>query len=355
LRSKSSFIRFNNESNSEELFVLEIPGLGATSFRVEWTKTYHRDEENLGATVNAGFSAVATFREDEPIDVDKTVARFKQSLDVLAVLFRQAVSVHGWTCTADGHTTSTWIACLAPNVTSSAREDRGDYVARPQVFVECANSMAQAYAAADGKIRSLVRHLSLAINPHNELRDGDRFVFMFSAFERVIEHAWKNDTTPHSPSVTTPVLIRHLEQLREAIDARGGEDAAVMSSRIEGLIKVVNSPSIQDKLNSFFRMYPTMEYYSRDLWPISGKVKERGLREVRNALAHGSGSFVSVNVIAVAKWHLEILLERLVFVLLNVAMPEGILPNSFLLKMGARGWYERDWWVPLRSEADQPI
>jgi hypothetical protein len=316
---------------------------------------YHRDKENLGATVNAGFSAVATFPADEPVDVDKAVASFKKSLDVLAVLFRQAVSVHGWTYTADGHATSTWIACLAPNVTSSAREDRGDYVAKPQVFVECANSLAQAYAAAGAKIRSLVRHLSVAINPHNELTDRDHFVFMFSAFERVFEHAWKNDTTPTGPSVTTPVLIRHLEQLRAAIDAGGGEDAAVISSRIEGLMKVVNSPSIQDKLNSFFRVYPTMKHYSSDLWPISGKGKERGLREVRNALAHGSGSFVSVNVIVVAKWHLEILLERLVFVLLNLAIPEGILPNSYLLKMGARGWYDRDWWVPLRSEPDQPI
>lgn len=61
-------------------------------------------------------------------------------------------------------------------------------------------------------------------------------------------------------------------------------------------------------------------FYHADLWPILGSKKQRGLREIRNALAHGRGSFVSVDVIAVAEWHLAILLERLIFVLLGMTV-----------------------------------
>jgi hypothetical protein len=304
--------------------------------------------------VNAGFSAVTSLPPHLPIDTDRTVANFKKSLDTLSVLFRQAVSLHGWTYT-DGETIATWIAPLRPNVTPSAREDRGDFVAKPQVFVECATNLAHSYQNADEKTRSLVRHLSLAINPHNNLRDGDHFLLMFSALERVIESAWKRDKTPNSPALTTSAVIKHLEELRDAVAAKGDVDASVIAARLGRLINVVNRPSIQDKLKAFLRVYPAMDHYCRDLWPILGSEKERGLREIRHALAHGSGSFISLDVIAVAKWHLAILLERMIFVLLAMPLPDGISPRSYLLHLGGKGWYERDWWEPLRSKLNQPI
>lgn len=239
--------------------------------------------------------------------------------------------------------------------TPSAREDRGDFVARPQVFVECATNLAHAYGNADKKIRSLVRQLSVAINPHTNARTADRFLFMFSVLERVVEFAWKRDQTQQNPAVTTHAVIKHLEHLKEAVVAEDGENASEISARLEGLIQVVNRPSVRDKFEAFFRMYPTMPHYCADLWPILGSDKERGLREVRNTLAHGRSSFVSLDVMAVAEWHLSILLERVIFVLLDIVMPDGISPGSFLLRQGGRGWYERGWWDPLRSKPDQSI
>lgn len=354
LRSESNCVLFSNSTNLKELFVLDLPDLGTVSFVMEWVTVYHRDSELPGATVNASFSAVASLPSNGPINTDDMVAKFKRSLDILSVLFRQAVSLHGWTY-ADGQTVSTWINPLEPNVTPSAREHRGDFVEKPQVFVECATNLAHSYGKADEKTRSLVRHLSLAVNPHNNLREGEHFLFMFAALERVIESTWKQDKTSNSPAVTTSALIKHLEQLRDAVAATGSEDASVISARIGGLVNVVNRPSIQDKLNAFFRVYPMMGHYSHDLWPVLGSDKKRGLREVRHALAHGSGSFISVDVVAVAKWHLAILLERAIFVLLGMPLPNGISPSSYLLEMGARGWYERGWWEPLRSKPNQRI
>jgi len=321
---------------------------------VEWVTIYHRDADIPGATVNAGFSAVLDLPPNGPIDIDQIVLKFGNSLDVLSVLFRQAVSVHGWTYT-DGQTVSTWINPLEPNVTPSAREDRGDFVVKPQLFVEYATILAHAYENADEKTRSLVRHISLAVNPHNNLRTTDHFLFMFSAFERVIESAWKRDKAKNSPTVTTHAVIKHLENLKEAVVAEGGDSASEISARLAGLINVVNRPSIQDKFNAFFRLYPTMINYCQDLWPIFGSGTERGLREIRHALAHGSSSFVSLHVVAVAEWHLAILLERVIFVLLGTSLPEGISPGSYLLRIGGKGWYDRDCWEFVRSIPSQPI
>ena len=354
LRKESSFVCFGDKSHSEDLFTLDLPDLGATRFVAEWVTTYHRDAEVPGATVVAGFSAVANLPSEGPIDADKMVAKFKSSLEVLSVLFRQAVTLHGWTYT-DGETVSTWIAPLAPNVTPSAREDRGDFVARPQAFAESATKLVHAYGNANKKTRSLVRHLSVAVNPHRQSRTEDHFLFMFSALERVIESALRMDRTAGSPAITDNAVAELLKRLQKSVAAEGGENAAEISARIEGLIGVVNRPSVRDKFDAFFRVYPVMVNYCADIWPILGSEKERGLREIRNAMSHGRGSFVSLDVVSVAEWHLAILLERVIFVLLDMDLPDGISPGSFLLRIGGRGWYERDFWIPLRSKPDQSI
>ncbi len=322
---------------------------------MEWATTYHRDAEIPGATVVAGFSAVVGLPQEGLIDADQMAAKFKSSLEILSVLFRQAVTLHGWTYT-DGHTISVWINSLEPRVTPSARENRGDFVAMPQVFVECATSLAHAYGKADAKTRSLVRHLSVAVNPHINLRNSDHFLVMFSALERVIESVWKQDQTPRSPAVTDNEIVMLLEHLKESVISDGGVNASEIPKRLEGFIKSVkNGSSVRGKFEAFLRVYPTMNHYCADLWPVFGSEKVRGLKDIRDAMAHGRGSFVSGDVIAVAQWHLAILLERVIFVLLGMTLPDGISPGSFLLRTGGRGWYERDWWAPLRSKPDQSI
>ncbi|MCB4362204.1 hypothetical protein KIH07_00490 [Hydrogenophaga taeniospiralis] len=353
LRSESNFVHFGDRSQSTELFSMDLPDFGETKFVSDWMTVYHRDAEIPGATVVAGFCAVAALPPDASSDIDLVVAKFRRSLEVLSVLFRQAVTLHGWTYT-DGATVSTWINPLDPNVTPSAREDRGKYVVKPQVFVECATGLAHAYGKTSEETRSLVRHVLVAVNPHTKSRIGDRFLFMFSALERVIESAWKRDQTLRSPAVTDNAIAELLGQLNATVVAENGEYASEISARLEGFIKTVNSgASVRDKVSAFFRVYPAMS--CADLWPILGAGKERGLRDVRHALAHGRSTFVSLDVVAVAEWHLAILLERLIFVLLGMSTPDGISPGSNMLRTGGMGWYEWGQWHPMRSKPDQSI
>lgn len=355
LRSESNCVPFGDSTQSYELFVLNLPDLGVTSFVAEWVTIHHRDAEVLGATVIAGFSAVVGLPLDASIDPNRMVAKFRSSLVVLSVLFRQAVTLLGWTYSCN-KTVTTWIAPLEPNVTPSARENRGDFVAHPHNFVECATKLVHAYGKADKQIRSLVSHLSVAINPHNNARTADRFLFMFAVLERVVEFGRKRDQTPRSPAVTDNAVTSLLERLKETVVAEGSENSSEVLRRLEGFIKAVkNGTSVQDKLKAFCRVYPKMTYCCADLWPIFGSDKDRGLKQVRNSLAHGSSDRVPSDVIAVAEWHLAILLERVIFVLLDMTLPDGISPGSLLLRTGGRGWYDRCRWVPLRSKPDQPI
>lgn len=355
LRNESNYL-VRDGSARQDLFVLAHPEFGDIRFVVDWVTVYNHAPEVLGATVFGGFCAIVKLPESLPLDEEKIVEKFKSALEVLSVLFRQAVKLHGWTFSQDHQTVTTWVDPIDPIVTTSAHKERGDFVEKPLKFVNCANGLIRAYSDAEPKTRSLIRHLLLVVNPYVEKRNYDHFLSMFNAFERVIEAAWKMDSTPLSPCVTNNALVSLLEGLIESVQADGGDAAAVLAERLRRFIRTVDSGvSWTTKLESFLRVYPAVGHYCADLWPVKGTDKKRGLKEIRNALAHGRGSFVSMDVIAVASWHLGILLERLIFVLLGVGVPEGIRPSSDLLRNGGKGWYGSDYWIPLQSKQDQPI
>jgi hypothetical protein len=241
-------------------------------------------------------------------------------------------------------------------VTTSAHEERGEFVEKPQDFLQCANGLIRAYEDAEPKTRSLVRHLLLVLNPYSNRRSHDRFLGMFTALERVINSVCKFDTRSCSPAASDDVLVSRLEGLIAAVKADGGACADDVTARLAGFIKTVQSGvSWADKFKSFLHVYPVMSHYSADLWPVQGTDQVRGLKEIRNVLSHGRSSFVSTDVIAVANWHLGTLMERLIFILLGVGVPEGIRPNSDLLRHGGGEWYEKDFWTPLQSKPDQRI
>ncbi len=354
LRKKSNYLPRRDGSARQDLFALAHPELGDIRFVVDWVTVYNRPPEVLGASVFGAFCAIVKLPDSMPWDEAKIVEKFQSVLEVLSVLFRQAVKLHGWTFTHDHQTVTTWVGPMDPIVTASAHEERGDFVEKPRDFVQCANGLIRAYAVAEPKTRSLIRNLLSAINPYVKKRGDDHFFNMFKAFEKVIEAAWKSDSSSFSPSVLDNALIPRLEGLIESVRADGGNDVDVLTKRLQGFIKSVKSGGGHvNKFESFIRLYPEMGHYCADLWPVNGTDTKGGLKEIRNALSHGS--YVTTDVITVANWHLGILMERLIFVLLGVGVPEGIRPNSYLLRHGGSGWYERDFWIPLQPKKDQSI
>ena len=151
-------------------------------------------------------------------------------------------------------------------------------------------------------------------------------------------------------------LVARLEELKVMVANEGGQNASIISDRLDGFIKSVrNGTSFKDKLEALFHKYPALEHLARDLWPIIGSGKKRGLRDIRHALVHGRSSYISSDVVSVAEWHLAIFLERVIFLILGLQLPDGISPKSFLLTQSGRGCYHKDLWEPLRCKPDQPI
>jgi len=353
---KSQFHSFDLRAGLEpsELFRLELPNLGSLKFISYWISSYDADSKIPNATSLAGFDAVLDLKNQSQIDIDSAVKNFKGSIEVLSVLFRQAVTLHGWRQTGE-ETVDTWINSLEPNETPCAHEERGQYVCEPQRFNEYAQLLVDAYGSADKKTRSLVRHILVAANPHNISRTNDRFMFMFSVLERLIEFAFNLDKARKDLATADLTIIGYLEELRASVVSRGGDDAETIDKRLAGFIGLIKRHGFRDKLESLIRVYPLAAHCFSDLWPIQGSEKRRGLKEIRNSLAHGRSSSSSINMVAVAEWHLSILLERMVFIILGIDIPKGIAPNSFLLEMGGKGWYDREWWEPLQMELDEPI
>lgn len=354
-RREASHLPLWNGAGCHRLFSLLLPGVGLTQFVVDQVTQYEHDADIPGAAVLLGFSAVLPLSIPNLNDVEQIVEKFKESLPTLSVLFRQAVTIHGWTFAGHGEHSSTWVHPLQPNSPSSAWDERGEFVARPQEFIECANKLTRAYAEAETGVKSLVRHLSAAVAPHIWMGAPERFMFMFKVFERVIEFAFRKDESACSATSSDAALIEALQRARNEVLDVGREHAASVADRLTGFVKLVGKASVQSKLDSLYRVYPGISGCTDDLWPIVGTERKRGLRDLRNALAHGRSASVPADVVAVATWHLGVLLERVIFVLLGQPLPEGIAPRSVLLSFAGRGWYERQWWEEVRTRPDRPV
>lgn len=353
LRRQSGTVLFNGGEGFKELFRLNLPGLGVTKFIMEWVTTYHRDAELPGASTVAGFSAIVDTPLGIPVDAHYLVKRFRRNLDILSVLFRQAITLHGWTWT-DQLSASTWFLPLSPRRTPCAHDDRGDDVVLPTSFVQVADALLDAFDKADRKTQSLARHIAVALNPHQSAQAESRFLFIYSVLERAVKSTGKSNNIDNPADDSTNTLMRLLMELRADVIRANGEGADI-ANRILGLVDHVQRPNSKNEYDRFFQKYSSMSYYSSDLWPLKGQGKNRGLKELRNAMAHGRGSYVPADVTSVAQWHISILLERFIFVLLKMDVPEGIKPDSYLLESGGRGYYDKDFWAPLQSKPDIAI
>lgn len=59
-----------------------------------------------------------------------------------------------------------------------------------------------------------------------------------------------------------------------------------------------------------------------DLWPLSGPDALPGLKEVRDKLAHSGSKAIHPQGLAVATWHLSILLERVLLTFLKIPLSD---------------------------------
>lgn len=286
------------------------------------------------------------------------VESFKDVLTILSIFFRQAVGLLGWEKRFRTSTETIWINSLQPNLSTYMGEadKRDNFLAFPEEFEECAEKLVNEYLEADQKIKKVIRKLSVSLAPHISVSTRARFLSMFSALEEAMNLIKLRGPEQEKLDASNSELIKHLKRLRGTIESESTEFTEKLLERVDGFIKTVEGKSLSfsAKVEAFFKVYPGLSVYGDDLWPIKeSDEKEYGkklsLKSIRDKIAHGSYAEINHQALAVASWHLSIFIERLIFKMLGVTLPQGIDRNSYFL--ATESWYNPDYWSSLQKAA----
>lgn len=328
-----------------KLFEIEISGIGKIQFRKEWSFIYKNDQ-HLNAEIYDTYTALIELSAENPPAIDELIARFEDVLRMLSVMFRQAVSILGWEH-SDGETsTHFWRNPLEPHLPPYLRQSFDPELASESEFITCAESLINSFMEKKGDIKKRLIEISISIAPHLDLPTDQRFVSLFSVFERTLDLTKRSRSEKIAAQSEKRRLVEILNNSLEALDVVGNEVDQAVKRRIEGIVKNIEHDglSFSAKLQIMREKIPNFRSAEIDLWPIEGKSNTNGLKNIRNNLAHSSPGKVPVHVLDVAEWHFHVLLERLVFVLTDTKIPEGIKINSVRLD---GEWYRRGHWEPL--------
>lgn len=339
-------------SMSVELFKIHAAGLGDIVFLKRWS-IHHIHEGSVSANIYDGFAAQVTCPEQDMHDIDGMVKRFREVLIVLSVLFRQAVTLHGWQRFGRSSIESTWLEPLHPNLAPYMPFKLNNDLAFPNEFQACVQSLVDKYLAASDVVKKTIHLLSVAVAPHVKRTDAGNFTSMFSALEEAISLEKLTVEEREKLRESDGELTKQLTQLRLSIDSEKPPHFERVSERIEGIINAVGSggPSFSVRFQKFVSAHPPLNLYMSDLWPVTGTSKIPGLKQIRDSLAHGLQHKYSSQALGVSLWHFSILIERLVFILVGATVPKGIHINSSLLYR--EEWYGRSYWTALQKDTQK--
>lgn len=336
-----------------ELFKLQCAKLGEIVFSKRWDVHLIKGSA-ITANIHSGFYAQVVCSEDRLKKNELSIVEsFKEVLTVLSIFFRQAAGLLGWEKRSRTSTETIWINSLQPNIPPYMGEaDKQDsFLAFPEEFEKCAEKLVNEYLEADPKVKRVIRKLSVSIAPHISVSTRSRFLSMFSALEEAMNLIKLPAPEQEKLGASNAELIRHLKRMRVTIESESTVFTEELLKRVDGFINLIKggSPSFSAKIDAFFKEYPGLSVCADDLWPIKESGKKLSLKNIRDKIAHGSYDEIDHQALAVASWHLSIFIERLIFKMLGVTLPQGIDRNSYFL--ATESWYKPDYWSSLQKAA----
>lgn len=334
-----------------ELFKLQTLELGEIRFIKFWS-VHYIDRNGVAAEIRTNFAAEIIFDETTVPAVEQMLEKMKAVLIPLSILTRQAITLHGWIWEKRECIESMWLAPLNPNLAPDMAEEPAEGVCHPNEFNSCAQALVDKFAGSSPEVQEAITLLSVALSPHVRRSTAGDFSALFGALEQVM--ALNKLTMEERAKLreSDDELIAQLLELKSRVEVTLSPYAASVAARIEGFTKAVDggAPSLRARFEKLRSAYPALDSYISDLWPLLGTDTQPGLKQIRDSLAHGLRQKYSMHMIAVAQWHFARLAERLAFIILDIDMPIGLRPGSFLLKRDS--WYERNHWEALRSSAN---
>jgi hypothetical protein len=174
---------------------------------------------------------------------------------------------------------------------------------------------------------------------------------MFGALEDAFSTEKLSVTEKEKLRATNSELTRRLTALQVQLDQEKPNHHEILRNRIGGFITSIESgrPSFAVRFEKFASKYPQLRIYMADLWPLVEKSMTPNLKQIRDSIAHGLQNKYHAQVLSVARWHLSILIERLVFVILELPVPKGINIKSRFLS--GEDWYNRSYWIQLQKKS----
>lgn len=305
-------------SQTDELYVLDIPQLGCVRFLREWV--FIRSANPDDAIVKSGFCAVVELGDETTQTTEECLSYFEEALMAISISCRQRIAVLGWEVKYDDRQEHVWKAPLDPTTKYMPYEPH-DYLVDQRGFASLMSSATKELAALDPQLKDIFRHMSAGLAPFINMQVSERFLLMFQALEACRAFAPEFGDAQHQAD--DKALLLALEA------AKQGAVVGVVE-RIEGFIKTVK----KGRLSLLQRLeWVLMEWSvtSDDLWPLSGPDNLPGLKQVRDKLAHSGQKAIHPQGLAVATWHLSVLLERVLLALLKVPLSDtSAAPNRLV-------------------------
>ena len=322
--------------HSEELFSLDLPHLGNSTFSRVWN--FHSAKDGLNGTAVLSF-VLSVNSDDVDIDPRHTPELTRNALAIASIFWRQRVAVLGWEYTDEnGYRVNIWNQPLEPvKPEKTAMQPHSELIGKATLHEDLSKAI-RSFTALTPEFQKLIELMGMGLVPYVQQHLTDRFLSLFHALEKCRKFAGSE------PSADTKAATDELlEVLRSAQDRSTG----LVHDRLDGLVSsIVSGPKVDLKIQ-LEDVFSKWNVISRDIWPLTGPEKLPGLKQVRDRLSHSGSTAVNSTSLPVATFHLSVLIERIILAVLGIPVANT---EVSVLEMGRDSWFDAEYVLEERRK-----
>jgi hypothetical protein len=318
----------SDERMIDDLASFECPKLGVICLQRYWVKS--RLESSDGFSLRFGYLLKISAGKSEA-EPDEMLRVISPVLDLMSVFFRQRTMVLGWEYIGSRKRERFWKYPLEPPQSKYVSVEPKRYLVTLGNLAYKLEAALSSYYDLNKLLQKSIFKLSYSLCPAINLRDSERFMALF----RDLESIAAKSVPQRSFTDDDRTVIDNLRNLAEPFR----ESNPAVFDRLTGLANKVEKGD-RPVTQSISTLFQINDVRCSDLWKFSG---DKGLVDIRNKLAHRGAHRIHHQALAVATFHLSLLVERLVHCLLGLELSE----DDF--HAGRDEWLQRDYVKRLKD------
>lgn len=297
------------ENKLDELACFSCPALGLVKLQRYWVESRLKNTE--------GFVSKSGYRLEVSMDgsasnCDQELKLISPILDLLSIFCRQRILIHGWEVLARNFRSRFWRYPLDPAQTNYVGIEPKCFLVSPSLFSSQITAAIENYHKLEETDRKSILKLSYCLSPALTLRDGERFMALYRGLETIASKVKVRKELTEDDRI----LVHSLTTISETFQKTHSD----IQHYINGVIRKISGDdaSLVQKLNTLLKC---KNVECEDLWMIDGRA---GLSGIRNKLAHQGAHAIDHQGLAVATFHLTLLVERFVWSVLGLSLEDRI-------------------------------